>query len=169
MPHYLGSVSGPFSSLPPLLPLFTSHFNHPSHSLALGLAFLSLPSSSPSPPSPPSYSHHPPLPSSLPYNLHFHPNFPLSPPFLPPYPLLPPSLPPSLPLPSPPSSYPYRSSVLSVSSSGEEKERKIVQVPARLYVFDIITHTWKERGHGELRLNDSAQSEGVFQSRVGKS
>ncbi len=51
---------------------------------------------------------------------------------------------------------------------GEEKERKIVQVPARLYVFDVLTHTWKERGHGDIRLNDSARSEGVFQSRVGE-
>lgn len=50
--------------------------------------------------------------------------------------------------------------------TGEEKERKIVQVPARLYVFDVVTHTWKERGRGEVRLNDAAQSEGLFQSRL---
>ena len=42
-----------------------------------------------------------------------------------------------------------------------------MQVPARLYVFDIVTHTWKERGHGEIRLNDATQIDGVFQSRLG--
>ena len=51
--------------------------------------------------------------------------------------------------------------------SGEEGEKKIVQVPARLYAFDLHTHTWKERGRGEIRLNDAAQSEGLFQSRLG--
>ena len=54
------------------------------------------------------------------------------------------------------------------SFSGEEGEKKIVQVPARLYAFDLDTHTWKERGRGEIRLNDAAQSEGLFQSRLGK-
>ena len=43
-----------------------------------------------------------------------------------------------------------------------------MQVPARLYVFDVVTHTWKERGRGEVRLNDAAQSEGLFQSRLGR-
>ena len=42
-----------------------------------------------------------------------------------------------------------------------------MQIPARLYVFDRNTHTWKERGRGEARLNDAAQSEGLFQSRLG--
>lgn len=50
--------------------------------------------------------------------------------------------------------------------TGEEGEKKIVQVPARLYVFDVVTHSWKERGRGEVRLNDACQSEGVFQSRI---
>ena len=54
------------------------------------------------------------------------------------------------------------------TSSGEEGEKKIVQVPARLYAFDLDTHTWKERGRGEIRLNDAAQSEGLFQSRLGE-
>ena len=62
-----------------------------------------------------------------------------------------------------------RLSFITFHDVGEEKERKIVQVPARLYVFDLLTHTWKERGHGEIRLNDSARSEGIFQSRLGKS
>lgn len=51
---------------------------------------------------------------------------------------------------------------------GEENEKKIVQIPARLYAFDVTTHTWKERGRGEVRLNDAAQSDGLFQSRLGK-
>ena len=51
---------------------------------------------------------------------------------------------------------------------GEEKEKKIIQVPMRLYAFDVSTHTWKERGRGEVRLNDAAQSEGLFQSRLGE-
>ena len=57
----------------------------------------------------------------------------------------------------------------SLFLSGEEGEKKIVQVPGRLYAFDLNTHTWKERGRGEIRLNDAAQSEGLFQSRLGKS
>ena len=52
--------------------------------------------------------------------------------------------------------------------TGEEGEKKIVQVPGRLYSFDLDTHTWKERGRGEIRLNDAAQSEGLFQSRLGE-
>jgi hypothetical protein len=50
----------------------------------------------------------------------------------------------------------------------EEGEKKIVQVPGRLYAFDLDTHSWKERGRGEIRLNDAAQSEGLFQSRLGE-
>ena len=57
---------------------------------------------------------------------------------------------------------------ISHKSLGEEGEKKIVQVPARLYAFDLDTHTWKERGRGEIRLNDAAQSEGLFQSRLGE-
>ena len=44
----------------------------------------------------------------------------------------------------------------------------LLQVPARLYAFDVVTHSWKERGRGEVRLNDAFQSEGVFQSRLGE-
>ena len=39
---------------------------------------------------------------------------------------------------------------------------------ARLYAFDASTHSWKERGRGDIRLNDACQSEGVFQSRLGR-
>ena len=42
------------------------------------------------------------------------------------------------------------------------------QVPARLYVFDAVSHNWKEHGRGEVRLNDACQSEGLFQSRLGE-
>lgn len=52
-------------------------------------------------------------------------------------------------------------------SIGEESEKNIVVISARLYVFESETHTWKERGRGEIRLNDSAKDEGVFQSRLG--
>ncbi|CAI8026227.1 Ran-binding protein 3 [Geodia barretti] len=50
--------------------------------------------------------------------------------------------------------------------TGEEGEMKIVQINARLYAFDAATHSWKERGRGDIRLNDSCQSEGLFQSRL---
>lgn len=50
--------------------------------------------------------------------------------------------------------------------TGEEREKNIVQVPARLYAFDVSHQSWKERGRGEVRLNDACQSEGVFQSRL---
>jgi len=43
-----------------------------------------------------------------------------------------------------------------------------VLVSARLYAFEGDTRTWKERGRGEVRLNDSAKDEGVFQSRLGE-
>lgn len=42
------------------------------------------------------------------------------------------------------------------------------QVNARLYAFDAATHSWKERGRGDIHLNDACQSEGVFQSRLGQ-
>ncbi len=40
-------------------------------------------------------------------------------------------------------------------------------IAAKLYVFEGDTRTWKDRGRGEIRLNDSAKDEGVFQSRLG--
>ena len=37
-----------------------------------------------------------------------------------------------------------------------------------MYVFDSISHSWKERGRGELHLNDSHQSTSpIPQSRIG--
>ena len=33
-------------------------------------------------------------------------------------------------------------------------------------MYDREARLWKERGRGELRLNDSPQSEGVYQSRL---
>ena len=43
-----------------------------------------------------------------------------------------------------------------------------VQISARLYAFDASTHSWKERGRGDIRLNDTCQREGLFQSRLGQ-
>ena len=42
------------------------------------------------------------------------------------------------------------------------------QINARLYAFDASTHSWKERGRGDIHLNDACQREGVFQSRLGE-
>lgn len=33
-------------------------------------------------------------------------------------------------------------------------------------MFDSVSHNWKERGRGELRLNDTPKSEGAYQSRL---
>ncbi len=51
--------------------------------------------------------------------------------------------------------------------AGEESEKNIVLISAKLYIFEGDTRTWKDRGRGEIRLNDSAKDEGVFQSRLG--
>ncbi|XP_064386021.1 ran-binding protein 3-like [Halichondria panicea] len=50
--------------------------------------------------------------------------------------------------------------------TGEESEKNIVLISAKLYIFEGDTRTWKDRGRGEIRLNDSAKDEGVFQSRL---
>lgn len=65
---------------------------------------------------------------------------------------------------SPPKSQPARVSVVT----GEEEERNVLQSNCRLFVFDTITHSWREKGRGILRLNDMCQSmtEGIFQSRL---
>ena len=42
------------------------------------------------------------------------------------------------------------------------------QVSARLYAFDASTHSWKERGRGDIRLNDACQRGSLFQSRLGE-
>ena len=45
-----------------------------------------------------------------------------------------------------------------------------LQSNCRLFVFDTVTHSWREKGRGVLRLNDMCQSmtEGIFQSRLGE-
>ncbi|XP_065905721.1 ran-binding protein 3-like [Dysidea avara] len=52
--------------------------------------------------------------------------------------------------------------------TGEEKEENVLQISSKLYVFDPETHSWKERGRGELHLNDSLQSSPseIPQSRI---
>ena len=42
----------------------------------------------------------------------------------------------------------------------------LLQISCKLFVYDREARLWKERGRGELRLNDSPQSEGVYQSRL---
>ncbi|KAJ7388914.1 Ran-binding protein 3 [Desmophyllum pertusum] len=65
---------------------------------------------------------------------------------------------------SPPKSQPARVAVVT----GEEEERNVLQSNCRLFVFDTVTHSWREKGRGVLRLNDMCQSmtEGIFQSRL---
>ncbi|XP_019853468.1 PREDICTED: ran-binding protein 3-like isoform X2 [Amphimedon queenslandica] len=50
--------------------------------------------------------------------------------------------------------------------TGEEGERHVMQISCKLFVYDRSARLWKERGRGELRLNDAPQSEGVYQSRL---
>jgi len=50
--------------------------------------------------------------------------------------------------------------------TGEEGERNVLQVFCKLHVFDKARTSWVEKGRGTLRLNDRAQGEGVFQSRL---
>jgi len=38
--------------------------------------------------------------------------------------------------------------------TGEENERNVAQISAKLYVFDKATSNWTEKGRGCLRLND---------------
>ena len=43
-----------------------------------------------------------------------------------------------------------------------------LQISSKMYVFDSTSHSWKERGRGELHLNDSHQSTSpIPQSRIG--
>ncbi|XP_068676483.1 ran-binding protein 3-like [Montipora capricornis] len=65
---------------------------------------------------------------------------------------------------SPPKAQPARVTVVT----GEEEERNVLQSNCRLFVFDTVTHSWREKGRGVLRLNDMCQSttEGIFQSRL---
>ncbi|KAL9950337.1 hypothetical protein ACROYT_G042824 [Oculina patagonica] len=65
---------------------------------------------------------------------------------------------------SPPKTQPAKVAVVT----GEEEERNVLQSNCRLFVFDTVTHSWREKGRGVLRLNDMCQSmtEGIFQSRL---
>ena len=42
------------------------------------------------------------------------------------------------------------------------------QMSGRLFMLDSTNHTWRERGRGELRLNDTTHRAGDCQSRLGK-
>jgi Ran-binding protein 3 len=44
--------------------------------------------------------------------------------------------------------------------TGEEEERNVVQMNAKLFVFDKVTSNWAEKGRGTLRLNDYSEGEG---------
>ncbi|XP_071991146.1 ran-binding protein 3-like isoform X2 [Engystomops pustulosus] len=51
--------------------------------------------------------------------------------------------------------------------TGEEAERNVLQVNAKLFVFNKEKQVWTERGHGYLRLNDTATSiNAPFRSRL---
>ena len=41
--------------------------------------------------------------------------------------------------------------------TGEEDERNVAQISAKLYVFDKAGSTWMEKGRGCLRLNDAEE------------
>ena len=44
--------------------------------------------------------------------------------------------------------------------TGEENERNVAQISAKLYVFDKATSNWTEKGRGCLRLNDVKDESG---------
>lgn len=46
----------------------------------------------------------------------------------------------------------------------------MMQIQAKLYMFDSETQNWIEKGRGVISLNDICQSssEGIFQSRLGE-
>ncbi|XP_031553918.1 ran-binding protein 3-like isoform X2 [Actinia tenebrosa] len=52
--------------------------------------------------------------------------------------------------------------------TGEEKERNVMQINCKLFLFDGENHSWREKGRGFLKLNDMRQStsESTFQSRL---
>ncbi|XP_066886981.1 ran-binding protein 3-like isoform X2 [Kogia breviceps] len=51
--------------------------------------------------------------------------------------------------------------------TGEEAEHSVLKINCKLFIFNITTQSWIERGRGALRLNDSASSDcGTFQSRL---
>jgi hypothetical protein len=52
--------------------------------------------------------------------------------------------------------------------TGEENDKVVLQIQAKLFTFDKTTQSWKEKGRGLMSLNDICQStsEGIFQSRL---
>ncbi|XP_044149628.1 ran-binding protein 3-like isoform X1 [Bufo gargarizans] len=51
--------------------------------------------------------------------------------------------------------------------TGEESDRNVLQVNCKLFVFNKEKQVWTERGHGYLRLNDTASSgTGQLRSRI---
>ncbi|XP_053304097.1 ran-binding protein 3-like isoform X2 [Spea bombifrons] len=51
--------------------------------------------------------------------------------------------------------------------TGEESERNVLQMICKLFVLNIATQTWTERGRGYLRLNDMGYNDnGMFRSRI---
>uniref|UniRef100_A0A8C1UQI0 Ran-binding protein 3-like n=1 Tax=Cyprinus carpio TaxID=7962 RepID=A0A8C1UQI0_CYPCA len=51
--------------------------------------------------------------------------------------------------------------------TGEESESNVLQMQCKLFVFEMTSQSWVERGCGVLRLNDMASAEdGTLQSRL---
>ncbi|XP_051527991.1 ran-binding protein 3-like isoform X2 [Myxocyprinus asiaticus] len=51
--------------------------------------------------------------------------------------------------------------------TGEESESNVLQMQCKLFVFDMVSQSWVERGCGVLRLNDMASGDdGTLQSRL---
>ncbi|XP_066458518.1 ran-binding protein 3-like isoform X2 [Eleutherodactylus coqui] len=51
--------------------------------------------------------------------------------------------------------------------TGEESERNVLQINCNLFVFNKEKESWTERGHGYLRLNDTAtKCNGPLRSRI---
>ncbi|XP_051958012.1 ran-binding protein 3a [Xyrauchen texanus] len=51
--------------------------------------------------------------------------------------------------------------------TGEESESNVLQMQCKLFVFDMVSQSWVERGCGVLRLNDMASDDdGTLQSRL---
>ncbi|XP_057217991.1 ran-binding protein 3a [Triplophysa rosa] len=51
--------------------------------------------------------------------------------------------------------------------TGEESESNVLQMQCKLFVFEIVSQSWVERGCGVLRLNDMASADyGTLQSRL---
>ena len=40
------------------------------------------------------------------------------------------------------------------------------KISCKLFMFDSASRNWREKGRGELRLNDMPKSEGAYQSRL---